>query len=150
MRSLCFAAALIVPLMVVAPVFADGVVPPPPPAVLAGPCNMPSPAEFVPPPPPPGWDKILESDGRPGPVAFAPIETRRIDFSKTPAGTFQLLSPDAQKPIEIEFKYNPIRAQYADPAPEPGSLLVFGTGVIGLVCHWARRGRAVAETSIEL
>ena len=71
------------------------------------------------------------------------VEIARIDFSKTKVGIVKPPSME-QKSIEIEFKYEPLHIHEATPVPEPGSIVVFGAGALGLICHW-RRHRAIAR-----
>lgn len=130
MRFATIAVSLAVLVLTFAPAFGEDVVPQV--NVVIAPTGL------LPPPPPPNWIEAMQAEAASA-VTFTPLEPIKIDFStpKTPCVTTAL----AESPtVDVEIRYIPIRnSQYAAAVPEPGGILVFGSGIIGLAAHWQRR-----------
>ncbi len=109
---------------------------------------------IVPPAPPEGWAEQLKIDY---PAVFIPVDYESLRLGPE-AVSFNLSDngPAAKpafvyEPVEMEFDYIPINPKYStssiNPVPEPGSFIVFGSGVLGLAAHFHRRRKAIAQSS---
>ena len=127
-----FVVILAVFIVLAAPAYAEGAIPPP----------IPPAGELLPPPPPPDWGDQMRIESVIIGAAMQ-VDASGVDFADSRVGTFS--SPTIERDlIEIEFKYTPMHIQ-STAVPEPGGFLALGVGAVGLLGHRQRRrlqGRA--------